>query len=135
MELQNIAFIGLGVMGSPMAGHLSQAGFNVDVYNRTASKVQDWVAKYKGNASSTPKLAAQNADVVALCVGNDNDVRSVVYGDDGVLAGMKAGAVLIDHTTTSAKLAEELATACEKQGIHFMDAPVSGGQAGAETQR
>ena len=132
MKLENIAFIGLGVMGHPMAGHLANKGFNVSVYNRTQSKAEDWVTNYAGKSFSTPKLTAQDADVVAICVGNDDDVRSVVYGEDGVLEGMKAGSVLLDHTTTSADLAEELALACTEKGIHFIDAPVSGGQAGAE---
>lgn len=132
MEVKNVAFIGLGVMGFPMAGHLSNAGFNTKVYNRTESKAQDWAKQYKGDYAVTPKETALHADVVAICVGNDDDVRSVVYGDNGVLMGMKSGSVLVDHTTTSAELAEELAAACKKQGIYFVDAPVSGGQAGAE---
>lgn len=132
MEVKNVAFIGLGVMGFPMAGHLSNAGFNTKVYNRTESKAQDWSKQYKGDYAVTPKETALHADVVAICVGNDDDVRSVVYGDNGVLMGMKSGSVLVDHTTTSAELAEELAVACKKQGIYFVDAPVSGGQAGAE---
>jgi len=132
MEVKNVAFIGLGVMGFPMAGHLSNAGFITKVYNRTESKAQEWVKQYKGEYAVTPKETAQQADVVAICVGNDDDVRSVVYGDNGVLMGMKSGSVLVDHTTTSAELAEELAEACKKQGIYFVDAPVSGGQAGAE---
>ena len=100
-----VAFIGLGVMGYPMAGHLQQRGYQVTVYNRTASKAQDWVAQYGGNAAQTPAQAAAGADVVMLCVGNDQDVRSVVYGDSGVLASMQPGAVLVDHTTASADLA------------------------------
>ncbi|MBV7298938.1 NAD(P)-dependent oxidoreductase [Enterovibrio paralichthyis] len=131
MEVSQVAFIGLGVMGYPMAGHLANAGFSTRVYNRTTAKAQQWVQEYGGDVGITPKAAARGAQVVAMCVGNDNDVRSVVYGEEGVLAGMVAGSVLVDHTTTSAELAEELAAACQEKGIHFIDAPVSGGQAGA----
>ncbi|GHA24097.1 NAD(P)-dependent oxidoreductase [Oceanisphaera arctica] len=127
-----LAFIGLGVMGFPMAGHLQQAGHDVCVYNRNADKAADWVSRHGGTSAGTPALAAKDADMVMLCVGNDDDVRAVVYGDDGVLAGIKAGALLVDHTTTSAILAEELAVAANKVGARFIDAPVSGGQLGAE---
>jgi len=127
-----IAFIGLGVMGYPMAGHLQNAGHDVVVFNRTEAKAVTWVEKHGGERASTPHLAALNADLVLMCVGNDNDVRSVVYGEHGVLSAMKANAILIDHTTTSALLAEELSAACAKSDLHFLDAPVSGGQAGAE---
>lgn len=126
------AFIGLGVMGGPMARHLQHQGFATTVYNRTAEKAQRWAAAHNGQAALTPREAAQAADVVLLCVGNDDDVRSVVYGADGVLAGMRPGTVLVDHTTASAELARELSAAAAKQGIGFLDAPVSGGQAGAE---
>jgi 3-hydroxyisobutyrate dehydrogenase-like beta-hydroxyacid dehydrogenase len=126
------AFIGLGVMGYPMAGHLARAGYSVQVYNRTRARADAWVAEYPGRATATPAAAARGADVVLMCVGNDDDVRSVVYGDDGALAGMKSGAVLVDHTTASAELARELATAAAERDIGFVDAPVSGGQAGAE---
>ncbi|WP_325895323.1 NAD(P)-dependent oxidoreductase [Grimontia sp. NTOU-MAR1] len=132
MAQEKVAFIGLGVMGYPMAGHLKNAGFETTVYNRTAAKAEAWADEYKGRFALTPREAAQDCDVVFVCVGNDDDVRSVIYGDDGVLASMRAGSVLIDHTTTSATLAEELAAACQNKGIHFIDAPVSGGQAGAE---
>ncbi|MEJ2681581.1 MAG: NAD(P)-dependent oxidoreductase [Gammaproteobacteria bacterium] len=132
MKINNVSFIGLGVMGYPMARHLAIAGFNTNVYNRTESKAQDWASRYSGTWSATPKEAAQGSDVVAVCVGNDEDVRSVIFGQHGALAGMKAETILIDHTTTSAELAEELAAACQAQGVHFMDAPVSGGQTGAE---
>jgi 3-hydroxyisobutyrate dehydrogenase len=132
MKLNNVTFIGLGVMGFPMAGHLANAGFSVKVYNRTDSKAKAWSKKYDGTICSTPSQSAENSDVVAICVGNDDDVRSVVYGENGVLKGMQKGSVLIDHTTTSAELAEELSLACKDKGIHFIDAPVSGGQAGAE---
>jgi 3-hydroxyisobutyrate dehydrogenase-like beta-hydroxyacid dehydrogenase len=127
-----IAFIGLGVMGFPMAGHLQRAGHQVTVYNRNEVKAENWQQQYLGNKAATPALAAQQADFVMLCVGNDQDVRAVVYGDDGALAGMKPGAVLIDHTTASADLARELATACLQCQIAFIDAPVSGGQIGAQ---
>ncbi|MDN3610531.1 NAD(P)-dependent oxidoreductase [Vibrio ostreicida] len=132
MEIKNIAFIGLGVMGYPVAGHLAKAGFKTCVYNRTEAKARQWAKEYDGDFASTPKLAAQDRDVVAVCVGNDDDVRSVVLGANGVLSGMTSGSILIDHTTTSAELALELAKACQDKGVHFIDAPVSGGQAGAE---
>jgi 3-hydroxyisobutyrate dehydrogenase-like beta-hydroxyacid dehydrogenase len=127
-----VAFIGLGAMGYPMAGHLVKAGFDVSVYNRTDTKAHKWANEYKGNAFDTPAKAASNADIVLLCVGNDDDVRSVVYGDDGVLSSMNINSVLIDHTTTSASLAKEINQACINKDISFLDAPVSGGQAGAE---
>lgn len=127
-----VAFIGLGVMGYPMAGHLAAAGHDVSVYNRTSAKAQQWQEQHKGTACDTPKAAAEGADYVMVCVGNDNDLRSVIYGDSGALAGLKQGAVLVDHTTASASVAKELAEACSKQGVGFIDAPVSGGQAGAE---
>jgi len=127
-----LAFLGLGVMGFPMAGHLQKAGHSVTVYNRNAEKSAKWVATYGGTSGATPREAAAGADIVLMCVGNDNDVRSVVYGDSGALAGMKAGAVLVDHTTASAELARELDAAAKAQGKGFIDAPVSGGQAGAE---
>jgi len=131
------AFIGLGVMGYPMAGHLARAGHPVTVYNRTATRAQEWVAECAGSPGEirmvdTPSQAASGAEVVLVCVGNDDDVRSVVYGDAGVLNGMAEGSVLIDHTTASADLARELAEACASQDSGFLDAPVSGGQAGAE---
>lgn len=119
-------------MGFPMARHLSQAGYEVVVYNRTHQKALDWVREHGGEAAETPADAAQNADVVLMCVGNDDDVRSVVYGDSGILATISQDAYLIDHTTASANLARELAEACDKHSVKFLDAPVSGGQAGAE---
>ena len=128
----NISFIGLGVMGYPMAGHLKKAGHDVCVYNRTTEKAKKWADEYSGRYSDTPKGAADGAEIVFVCVGNDDDVRSVIYGDDGVLAGMTSGSILVDHTTTSANLARELNEATEKVSIEFLDAPVSGGQAGAE---
>lgn len=119
-------------MGYPMAGHLKTAGHDVAVYNRTASKASQWVAQYRGRSGDTPAAAATGAQFVMLCVGNDDDVRAVVHGEQGVLAQMQPGSVLIDHTTASADLARELATACAAKGIGFLDAPVSGGQAGAQ---
>ena len=129
---QQVAFIGLGVMGYPMAGHLKSAGHEVRVYNRTAAKAEAWAEAHGGSAWATPREAADGAAVVFMCVGNDDDVRSVVYGDDGVLAGMTRGSVLVDHTTASAELARELDGGAVERGIGFLDAPVSGGQAGAE---
>ena len=129
---QRIAFVGLGAMGYPMAGHLARANFQTTVYNRSATKAEQWTADYPGHHAATPAAAAQNADAVCLCVGNDDDVRSVVYGDTGVLATLPQGGLLIDHTTASAELARELGAACAARGIGFVDAPVSGGQAGAE---
>ncbi len=131
-EKQKVAFIGLGVMGYPMAGHLASAGHEVRVYNRTAAKAEAWCNKHGGSAGATPREAAAGAAIVFMCVGNDDDVRSVVYGDDGVLGGMDAGGILVDHTTASAGLARELEEAAQAQGLGFLDAPVSGGQAGAE---
>lgn len=126
-----VAFVGLGVMGGPMAGHLARAGHTVTVYNRTTSKVVAWVDANGGQPAASPRLAAEGADAVFLCVGRDDDVRSVVLGPDGVLAAMRRGSVLVDHTTASADLARELATTCHAHGVGFVDAPVSGGQAGA----
>lgn len=131
-DQMKVAFIGLGVMGYPMAGHLRDAGHDVSVYNRTASKAEAWAADGGGSAHATAREAAANRDIVFVCVGNDDDVRSVVLGDDGALDGMAAGAILVDHTTASADLARELAETCAGQQIGFLDAPVSGGQAGAE---
>ncbi|MGS0535430.1 NAD(P)-dependent oxidoreductase [Pseudoalteromonas sp. SaAl2] len=127
-----VAFIGLGVMGYPMAGHLANAGHTVTVYNRTTAKAQQWAQQYKGDVALTPALAAKGADIVFMCVGNDDDLRSVVYGDDGVLAGMAVGTILVDHTTTSAEVAREVSAKAALKNIAFIDAPVSGGQAGAE---
>ncbi|MFZ9903618.1 MAG: NAD(P)-dependent oxidoreductase, partial [Ilumatobacteraceae bacterium] len=115
-----------------MARHLAANGHNVSVYNRTAQKAEAWVAANGGSHAGTPREAARGADIAFICVGNDDDVRSVVYGDDGVLAGIARGGIVVDHTTASAALARELAAACAERGIGFIDAPVSGGQAGAE---
>lgn len=128
---KRVAFLGLGVMGHPMAGHLVRAGHSVTVYNRTPAKSQAWVAEYGHAFAATPKLAAAGADIVFACVGNDDDLRSVVLGDDGAFAGMKPGAVFVDHTTASAEVARELSAAAKTHGLHFVDAPVSGGNLGA----
>jgi 3-hydroxyisobutyrate dehydrogenase len=126
------AFIGLGTMGFPMAGHLVKAGHQVTVYNRTLAKAQKWQQLHGGQVAATPAEAARNADFIFTCVGNDDDLRQVVAGKDGIFSTAKAGSIIIDHTTTSATVARELAAAASKQGLHFLDAPVSGGQAGAE---
>ncbi|MCB1458744.1 MAG: NAD(P)-dependent oxidoreductase [Nitratireductor sp.] len=130
--MARVAFIGLGVMGFPMAGHIAKAGHEVTVYNRTAAKAGDWVAKHGGKSAATPREAAADCDFVFSCVGNDDDLRSVTTGPDGAFASMKAGAIFIDNTTASALVARELAQAAERAGFGFLDAPVSGGQAGAE---
>ena len=127
-----VAFIGLGVMGFPMAGHLKAKGYDVTVYNRTTAKADDWVKKHGGNAAPTPAAAAKDADFVMLMVGNDNDLLEVALGKEGALAGMKQGAILIDHTTASADAARKVFAEAKKKGVDFIDAPVSGGQAGAE---
>jgi 3-hydroxyisobutyrate dehydrogenase len=127
-----LAFIGLGVMGAPMAGHLARAGHDVTVYNRTASKADAWAAKHGGRAASTPAAAAQGAAIVFSCVGNDDDLRQVASGSDGAFSGMERGAILVDHTTTSATVAAELSQLAGTRGLAFLDAPVSGGQSGAE---
>ncbi|MDV6315027.1 NAD(P)-dependent oxidoreductase [Idiomarina sp. HP20-50] len=126
------AFIGLGVMGYPMAGHLRNAGHKVKVFNRTQEKAEKWSKEYSGSYAETPAEAAEDADFVMVCVGNDDDVRSVFYGDNGLLAKLKPGALVIDHTTASAELARELDKAVKEKQAEFLDAPVSGGQAGAE---
>ncbi len=129
---RTVAFLGLGVMGYPMAGHLARAGHRVTVYNRTAAKALAWATEFGGQAAATPREAATGADLVFACVGNDADLRSVVLGPEGAYAGMKAGAVFADHTTASAEVARELYAAARARGLHFVDAPVSGGQAGAQ---
>lgn len=126
------AFLGLGVMGAPMAGYLAKAGHEVSVFNRTAAKAEAWVAKHGGRFAASPRMAAQGADFVMICVGNDDDLRAVVLGEGGALAGLSAGAIIVDHTTASADVARELAEICAQKGVGFVDAPVSGGQAGAE---
>lgn len=132
MAMAKLAFLGMGVMGFPMAGHLKKAGHDVVVYNRSAKKAQEWAAKHGGGTAATPADAAKGADIVLVCVGNDDDLRSVIYGDKGALAGMAPGAILVDHTTASAEVAREIYAEAKKKGIGFLDAPVSGGQAGAE---
>jgi len=132
MDTQSVAFLGLGVMGYPMAGHLSRAGHNVTVYNRTTEKAAQWLEKHGGTQADTPASAAAGADFVMMCVGNDNDVRAVALGPDGALAAMRAGSTLVDHTTASATVARELYAAAKARKVGFLDAPVSGGQAGAE---
>ena len=131
-EPTKVAFIGLGVMGFPMAGHLAAAGHAVTVYNRTQEKAQSWVGKHGGTAAKTPAQAAKGQGIVFACVGNDDDVRSIAYGEDGAFAGMSESAIFVDHTTDSANLARELDAAAKERGLGFLDAPVSGGQAGAE---
>ena len=126
------AFIGLGVMGFPMAGHKAAKGHEVTVYNRTAAKAEKWAKEHGGSVAATPREAAAGAEVVCACVGNDDDLRSVTYGNDGILAGMKPGAIFVDHTTASANVAREIAKTAVELGLRFIDGPVSGGQAGAE---
>ncbi|MDB5572782.1 MAG: oxidoreductase [Hyphomicrobiales bacterium] len=130
--MTHVAFLGLGVMGYPMAGHLARKGHPATVYNRTAAKALKWVAEHGGRAAPTPREAAQGADIVFACVGDDNDLRSVALGTQGAFAGMRKGALFVDHTTASADVARELAAEAAALGLDFIDAPVSGGQAGAE---
>ncbi len=132
ISARTVAFIGLGVMGLPMAGHLAKAGHAVTVYNRSPAKAAAWVAAFGGKSAATPRAAAAGADIVFCCVGNDDDLRSVTLGETGAFAGMKSGAVFVDHTTASADVARELYAAAGKLGLSFVDAPVSGGQAGAQ---
>lgn len=131
-QLKRVAFLGLGVMGFPMAGHLQQAGYQVTVYNRTTSRAKQWIEQYGGELSLTPADAVSGAELVFSCVGNDDDLRQVMLGDHGVIQGLASTACVIDHTTTSAHIARELAVEFRHLGASFMDAPVSGGQAGAE---
>ncbi|MDJ0749721.1 MAG: NAD(P)-dependent oxidoreductase [Woeseiaceae bacterium] len=126
------AFIGLGVMGYPMAGYLAKSGHDTVVYNRTAAKADAWLVEFGGAKAATPKAAAFGSDIAFLCVGNDDDVRAVVYGDDGILEGMRDGGIVVDHTTASATVAREIQAHAAERGVGFLDAPVSGGQAGAE---
>ena len=129
---EKVAFIGLGVMGYPMAGHLAAKGHDVTVYNRTSTRAAAWVAEHGGAGAATPKAAAGGAGIVFACVGDDNDLRQVALGEDGILAGMSPGAVFVDHTTASADVAREIHAAAKERGVGFIDGPVSGGQAGAE---
>jgi 3-hydroxyisobutyrate dehydrogenase len=130
--MAKIAFLGMGVMGFPMAGHLAKAGHDVTVYNRTRAKADAWTQKHKGKAAATPAEAAAGQDFVLACVGNDNDLRSVIYGDEGAFKSMRKGAIFVDHTTASAEIAREFDAEAKKRGFGFIDAPVSGGQSGAE---
>ena len=130
--MTKVAFLGLGVMGYPMAGHLAAKGYEVSVYNRTPAKAEAWVAEHGGKSAATPRAAAEGAAFVMSCVGNDDDLRSVCLGDDGALAGLNPGAVFVDHTTVSAMVTEELAAVAAGKGVSFVDAPISGGQAGAQ---
>lgn len=130
--MAKLAFLGLGVMGGPMAGHLQKAGHDVTVYNRTERKSEDWVSTHGGGMAATPRAAAKGADVVMACVGNDDDLRSVCLGEDGAFAGMASGSIFVDHTTVSAAVTRELYTAANEKQVSFVDAPISGGQAGAE---
>ncbi|WP_296218518.1 NAD(P)-dependent oxidoreductase [Pseudomonas sp. UBA2684] len=132
MRMAKVAFIGLGVMGYPMAGHLARAGHQLCVYNRTPAKAAQWAAEFAASSAPTPREAAQGAEFVMVCVGNDDDLRSVVLGADGAFAGMAPGAILVDHTTASANVARELAVQASERQLGFLDAPVSGGQAGAQ---
>lgn len=132
MSSRRLAFIGLGVMGYPMAGHLAKAGHHVTVYNRTIDKATAWVNEFNGNLASTPAKAAEGCEIIFACVGNDDDLRNVAFGDDGILKGMEEGAVFVDHTTASAEVAREVFDTAKKMKKHFMDGPVSGGQTGAE---
>jgi len=129
---EKVAFIGLGVMGYPMAGHLAAKGYDVTVFNRDGAKAKGWVSEYKGAAASTPKDAASGASIIFACVGADNDLREVTLGEDGIFAGMASGSVFVDHTTASADVAREIHSIAKERGLGFVDAPVSGGQAGAE---
>ncbi|MCP5026273.1 MAG: NAD(P)-dependent oxidoreductase [Actinomycetia bacterium] len=133
LDMATVTFIGLGVMGYPMAGHLQAAGHDVTVWNRTTATAEQWVGDHGGQRADTPRQAAVGSEVVFVCVGDDPDVREVVLGDDGAMAGMASGSTLVDHTTTSADLAVELAEAGAARGVGFLDAPVSGGEAGAQT--
>jgi 3-hydroxyisobutyrate dehydrogenase-like beta-hydroxyacid dehydrogenase len=130
--MTKLAFIGLGVMGGPMAGHLAKAGHSITVYNRTGARAEAWVAAHGGSAGPTPRAAVEDAEIVFACVGNDDDLRAVTLGETGAFAGMKPGTIFVDHTTASAAVARELHEAAAGLGIAFLDAPVSGGQAGAE---
>ena len=130
---KQVAFLGLGVMGYPMAGHLAQAGLDVTIYNRTTSKSDQWSSDYSGEIAATPKQAVATASLIFSCVGNDDDLRKIAYGDQGILSGLRPGSVWVDHTTTSAEVAREMQQALAALDCSFLDAPVSGGQVGAET--
>ena len=130
--MSNLAFIGLGVMGFPMAGHLANAGYNMTVYNRSSDKVKKWCSEYKGKIAATPADAAEGADFIMCCVGNDNDLREVTIGPNGAFSTIRKGSTFVDHTTVSARVTNELFDICTEMGFDYIDAPISGGQAGAE---
>ena len=132
MSIKNVSFIGLGVMGYPMAGHLQNKGYNVTVYNRTTAKAEKWVEEYKGNMAKTPGEASQNSEIVFMCVGRDEDIIEVMEGDDGILSKVTEGSIIVDHTTASAEIARNYYQKLKDKKLSFLDAPVSGGQAGAE---
>jgi len=132
MNIQNVTFIGLGVMGFPMAGHLKNNNFNVTVFNRTTSKSDTWIKEFNGLLELTPGKASQNSDIVFICVGKDEDLREVMEKEDGILNNVKENTIIVDHTTASANIAREYYDICKKRNLHFLDAPISGGQAGAE---
>ena len=132
MTSKNVTFIGLGVMGYPMAGHLKKNGHNVTVYNRTDSKVKKWVEEFKGLSKTTPGEASSNSEIIFICVGKDNDLREVLDGDHGIIKNVKENSIIVDHTTASANIAREYFEICKNRKLHFLDAPISGGQAGAE---
>ena len=129
--MKTVGFIGLGVMGFPMAGHISKA-FSTQVYNRTLSKAEDWAELYSGSIALSPKEMGTSCEEIFLCVGNDDDVKEVIAGDEGLLSSLKSGSIIVDHTTTSATLSREMSNICIDKGVNYLDAPVSGGQAGAE---
>ena len=132
MSIKNVSFIGLGVMGYPMAGHLQNNGYNVTVYNRTTVKAEKWVEEYKGSMAKTPGEASQNSEIVFMCVGRDEDIIEVMEGDDGILSNVAEGSIIVDHTTASAEIARNYYQKLKDKKLSFLDAPVSGGQAGAE---
>ena len=132
MSIKNVSFIGLGVMGYPMAGHLQNKGYNVTVYNRTTAKAEKWVEEYKGSIAKTPGEASQNSEIVFMCVGRDEDIIEVMEGDDGILSNVAEGSIIVDHTTASAEIARNYYQKLKDKKLSFLDAPVSGGQAGAE---
>ena len=132
MKIKNVTFVGLGVMGYPMAGHLKKSNYNVTVYNRTLSKSQIWMKEYNGSHATTPGLASKNSDIIFICVGNDNDLKEVMEGENGILENVKENTIIVDHTTASANIAREIYLYSKKNDFGFLDAPVSGGQAGAE---
>ena len=132
MTAKKVTFIGLGVMGYPMAGHLINNNFEVTVFNRTRAKSDSWVKKYQGLAQPTPGMASQNSEIVFICVGRDDDLRDVMEGDDGIINNVKENSIIVDHTTSSANIAKEYFNICKSRKLHFLDAPISGGQAGAE---